>query len=239
MNCTVLNNIVRVVGHEHFSVVDEQIKECQISLTLEDVPLTRAAITVSDNASKELWALGYLKCNGMIEKYEDVSEMDINQDSIKVKLKGLHAKSICEKPLSVLWRTSPKIVFDSIRWLAGAPLFKATGGTHVAAIFDPKGERLFSAEDVGRHNAVDKVIGWALMENVDLSGVLLVTSGRMPKDMVTKAWAARICLMASVSAATADGIDAARRANITLAGFVREGRMNIYYDSEPNRIEFP
>ena len=239
MSCTVLNKIVRVEGNKHFGIEDAQIKECDVSLILDGVPLARAVITDTDSMAKKLWALGYLKCNGIIEKYEDVSGMDVNQDCIEVRLKNLLARNICEEPLNVLWKTSPKVIFDSIRWLASAPLFKATGGTHVAAIFDPDGERLFGAEDVGRHNAVDKVIGWALMENIDLSGVLLVTSGRMPKDMVAKAWAAGIGLMASVSAATIDGADTARRANITLAGFVREGRMNIYYDSEPNRIELP
>jgi FdhD protein len=205
---------------------------------LEGVELTRSVITSSDNESKGLWALGYLKCNGLITKLNDVSRMDISEKGVEVIVKKGLIKSICNEPIKVLWKTSPGIIFDSIRWLGSTPLFKATGGAHVAAIFSPEGERLFGAEDIGRHNAVDKVVGWALRENVDLSGVMLMTSGRMPSDMVTKTWAAGIGLMASISAASADGIKTARLANITLAGFVREERMNIYTDSEPKRIEY-
>jgi len=237
MNCTVLNNIVRVEGHKRFDIEDMQIKECPVSLMLEGVEITKSVITSSDNESKELWALGYLKCNGIIRKFDDVSSMDINENRVEVKINNRHVKNICNEPISVTWSTSPGIIFDSIRWLGSTPLFRATGGTHVAAIFSPEGERYFGAEDIGRHNAVDKVIGFALKESIDLSRVMLMTSGRMPNDMVAKTWAAGIGLMASVSAASADGIETAKRANITLAGFVRGDRMNIYSDSMPKRIE--
>ena len=236
MNCTVINRIIRVEGNKHFNVDDMQIKESPVSLMLEGVELTRSNITIVDKESKELWALGYLKCNGLIEKIIDISGIDINEDCVEVKI-NKHVVNICNEPVRVTWKTSPKIIFDSIRWLGSAPLFKATGCTHVAAIYSPEGERLFGAEDIGRHNAVDKVIGWALKENIDFSQVMFMTSGRMPKDMVTKTWAAGIGLMASVSAASTDGIETAKLANITLAGFVRGDRMNIYTDSLPKRIE--
>ncbi|MCL2165422.1 MAG: formate dehydrogenase accessory sulfurtransferase FdhD, partial [Oscillospiraceae bacterium] len=85
MNCAVFNKIVRVEGNKHFSIEDTQIKECDVSLILDGVPLTRAVITVPDNMAKELWALGYLKSNGIIKSFEDVDGLDINQDSIEVR----------------------------------------------------------------------------------------------------------------------------------------------------------
>ena len=236
MNDTVSNNIVRVEGLKHFSTDDVQIKECPVSLMLKGVELTRTVITASDDEAKKLWALGCLKCGGSIEKFDDVGGIDIEEDKVYVRAKNKFS-SICVEPVKVLWSTKAGIIFDAVRSLGDAPLFIATGGVHVAALFDPEGQRLFEAEDIGRHNTVDKAIGWALTRNVDLSGVMLITSGRMPKDMVAKAWMAGIGLMASVSAASADGIDTARLANITLAGFVRGDRMNIYADSDPSRIE--
>jgi FdhD protein len=237
MNNIVENTIIRVEGSEYFSIADAQIKECPVSLALNGALLTTAVITASGDEDKELWALGYLKCNGLVNLFGDVRSMSINGGSVDVRVKSGIVKEMLRKPLKASWCTKTDTIIDAVNELSNAPLYRTTGSAHVAALFDPDGKRLFEAEDIGRHNAVDKVIGWALKENVNLSGVLLVTSGRLPVDLVNKAWMSEIGLMASVSAASADGVEAARLANITLAGFVRGDKMNIYYDSEPKRIE--
>ena len=125
---------------------------------------------------------------------------------------------------------------SGIDWIGEAPLFKTAGSVHVAALVSPDGKLLFRTEDVGRHNAVDKAVGWILKKNMKTSEVGLITSGRLPEDMVLKGAGAKIPLMASISAATADGADAARRCNMTLIGFARNGRFNVY--SAPERIKF-
>ncbi len=113
-------------------------------------------------------------------------------------------------------------------------VFKLTGGTHSAAIFG-NGELVAFAEDVGRHNAVDKAIGAAAISGTDFSRSVLMSTGRQPADMVLKAARVGIPIVASLSAPLRSGIIAADKAGITLACFVRGKRMNVYTHHE--RIE--
>jgi len=113
------------------------------------------------------------------------------------------------------------------------PLFERTGGLHAAGIFTWTGELLASAEDVGRHNAVDKVIGTMLLRDaIPLETSALCVSGRTSYEIVQKAWCAGIPLVASVSAPSSLAVSLARDANITLVGFVRDGSLNIYTGAE-------
>lgn len=112
-------------------------------------------------------------------------------------------------------------------------LFAATGSVHAAAAFDSAGEVIVTREDVGRHNAVDKVIGAITLGSVPKASLPatelgLFVSGRASIEMVQKAWAAGFSTLVAVSAPTALAVDAARRANLVLAGFVRGDGFNIY-----------
>jgi FdhD protein len=111
----------------------------------------------------------------------------------------------------------------------GQELFATTGGVHAAAAVGPDGVPVVVREDIGRHNAVDKVVGRLLLDGaVPASGLALSVSGRASFEIVVKAWAAGFAAIAAVSAPSSLAVDAARAAGITLAGFVRDGRMNIY-----------
>jgi len=102
------------------------------------------------------------------------------------------------------------------------PTFDVTGGIHAAGLFTPQGDMLVVREDVGRHNAVDKVIGWAyLHERLPLNGHMLVVSGRQSFEIAQKALVAGIPLVAGVSAATSLAVDLAAESGMTLIGFVR------------------
>ncbi len=115
-------------------------------------------------------------------------------------------------------------------------LFDSTGGLHAAGLFDANGDLLALREDVGRHNAVDKVIGWAFMEDrLPLSETILMISGRGSFEIVQKAVAAGIPIVCAVSAPSSLAVDLARRFDQTLIGFLRETRFNIY--SSAKRIE--
>jgi FdhD protein len=112
-------------------------------------------------------------------------------------------------------------------------VFDDTGGLHAAALFDERGELLCVREDVGRHNAVDKAIGWALLNGrLPMDGVLLQVSGRASFEIVQKALVARIPFVGSVSAASSLAIDLAAENKMTLVGFIRDGRFVVYAGAE-------
>ncbi len=121
---------------------------------------------------------------------------------------------------------------DAVRAAQG--LFDSTGSVHAAAAFTAAGEVLMTREDVGRHNAVDKVIGRMLLDGqLPAAGRGLFVSGRASFELVQKAWAAGFSTLIAVSAPTALAVHTARRAGLVLAGFVRADRLNIY---SPERI---
>jgi len=112
--------------------------------------------------------------------------------------------------------------------------FALTGSSHAAALFDRDGTILSFAEDIGRHNALDKVIGKCLLARQDTRGCGVALSGRVSLEMVAKAARAGVELIVAVSGVSSYAVTAARQWNITLCGFVRNGKINIYTD--PTRI---
>ena len=119
------------------------------------------------------------------------------------------------------------------RMRARQRLFETTGGLHAAALFDRSGTLLALREDVGRHNAVDKVIGWLALRRVArASDCVLVVSGRCSYEIVQKALAARIPIVAAVSAPTSLAVALAGAFDLTLVGFVRDRRWNCYAGGE-------
>ncbi len=137
---------------------------------------------------------------------------------------GLHAEGTTVSP--ALLATLP----DALR--ASQAVFERTGGLHAAGLFDSGGALLCLREDVGRHNAVDKVVGWALREDrLPLTGTILLVSGRVSFELVQKAWLAGIPVLAAVSAPTSLAVDLAAEAGMTLIGFLRGDTMNVYTGS--------
>jgi FdhD protein len=123
------------------------------------------------------------------------------------------------------------------RMLAGLPdklraaqrTFDRTGGLHAAGLFTADGDLLVLREDVGRHNAVDKVVGWALREHrLPLAGHVLMVSGRVSFELAQKAWMAGVPLLAAVSAPSTLAVELAEEAGMTVVGFLRGATMNVY-----------
>ena len=119
------------------------------------------------------------------------------------------------------------------RMRAAQPIFERTGGLHATALFNAAGELLVLREDIGRHNAFDKVVGEAfLADRLPLKGRIALVSGRASFELVQKAVAAQIPILASISAPSSLAVDLSRRFGITLVGFLRGHRANVYAAEE-------
>ena len=153
----------------------------------------------------------------------------------RVSIESLQTRA---KPLSA----TIELPADLVRALPGRlrdrqPLFEETGGLHAAAIFTAAGEFLASAEDVGRHNAVDKVVGDLLLQSrLPLAGHVLAVSGRVSYEIVQKAWLAGLEVLCAVSAPSSLAIELAREAGITLVGFARGDTFNVYAHATRIRV---
>ncbi|MGN9783573.1 formate dehydrogenase accessory sulfurtransferase FdhD [Nonomuraea sp. ZG12] len=136
-------------------------------------------------------------------------------------------------------RITPKILYglpDALRRAQG--VFGKTGGLHAAGLFTAEGARVAVREDVGRHNAVDKLVGWAgLSERLPLSGHMLMVSGRAGYEILQKALAAGIPTVCAVSAPSSLAVDLAREFGMTLVGFLRGEGCNVYAGQERISVE--
>ena len=234
-------------------LTDELINECRLSINLEGEEFVKAVLSPT---LLEEFVLGFLFTRGLISGCEDISSLDIAEGVASVirdqKLQGeLPVATLLEstgarnvdlevnsRRATMIHRSGLRVranvVITGTRLLSEMPVYNRTGGAHCAILFSPTGEPVVSAEDLGRHNSVDKVIGTGLKKGIDFSDCWLAVSGRLPTDMVLKSALAGIPLVASVSAVTSEGARTGEITGVTVVGFVREGRLNCY--SHPHRV---
>ena len=208
-------------------------------------------------------AAGFLLTEGLIDAIGDVASLAVCPDSANVvqvrlvdparahstrrsgvvasscgmcgNIEGLVELGAADGRVSDTLRLHAAQVHQHMQTMrARQAIFARTGGTHAAALFDVCGTLLALAEDLGRHNALDKVIGHCLLHGVPSAGGCVLLSGRVSLEMVTKAARAGIELLAAVSAPSSMAIDAARRVGITLCGFVRDDRLTAF--THPERL---
>jgi len=220
-----------------------------------------ATIFCSPQNLKEL-AVGHLLSEGVIKSIEEIEEINLKEEGVchvklkpnidlekRLKLSKRFSRvilSACGSPSPYQYsgklpkiasnlKVKAEVILNCVNRLNSiAETFRKTGGVHAAAICKSDGTFMAFAEDIGRHNAVDKVIGIGALNKTDFGECFLALSGRLTGDIVLKAARVGLPIVASLAAAIDSGIAIAKDVNLTLIGFVRGRRMNIY--SFPERI---
>ncbi|AEF97314.1 formate dehydrogenase accessory sulfurtransferase FdhD [Methanotorris igneus] len=190
-------------------------------------------LVASPNQIKEL-GIGHAICEGYVSK-NSIINVHLDENKIYVESKEIKGDKDTEKDTQI------KINVDTILKIIKtmptlSKIWELTGGVHWAALFNTSGEVIAFSEDIGRHNAVDKVVGYAILNNINLGNCILASSGRQPYAMVKKLVNANIPIVITKSPPTDKGVKLARENNITLIGFARKNRFTIY--SGKDRIVF-
>lgn len=222
--------IIKLENNQKTVVQDQIITEYELALYLNGAHFVDLLCTPRD---LECLIYGHLFAEGIIRHKSEVQELRIEGNRADVFLK----REVCpfagqNLPTNLFIRAAD--VYQAVdSFHSQSELMARTGGAHNCELYHSNGERIFM-EDLGRHNAGDKALGRALLAGWDLKRVFMITSGRVPKYMAQKAINTGISIIISKSPPTDQAVELARLRNLTLCGFVRGKRMNIY--SAPERI---
>lgn len=235
-------------------------EEYPITLIVNDFEVAVFQLTKQD---LEDWVYGYLFSEGMIEKASDIQNVVITEeagiihvtlsndfDTEKMFSKKKHYTAGCGRGVTFFSMTDVK-TFNKVdtgktyqlsyllkkrsEFAKNSPLYLESGGMHGACIVDENGE-ITIREDIGRHNAVDKIIGYALRNGLNPASLLLLTTGRISYEMLSKAAKYGFAVIGSRTAATKQAIQLAKYLNIEVVGYLR-GKMAVHYTSF-GRVKF-
>ena len=228
---------------------EKVVNDATITLTINNT-FSRSLSAIEDSLKE--FAVGYLFNENLVKALDDIKEIDIDGCEINIEIDdtllrknetvlcsdsagGLRSKINEITPVESDFQVDVHELIERIEELKeNAEIWQATGGTHVAGIVYK--DNFIVKEDVSRHVAVDKVIGYGILHNFDLNHSYVIYSGRMPADMVIKMTRAGVPILASNAAPANSGYNIAKKGNITLVGFLRGQRCNIY--NNQNRILF-
>jgi FdhD protein len=250
--------IIRTSGEHVEETTDQVAAEIGFTLNINNKQLVTLLCTP---AELDAMAIGFLLSEGILKDRESLRGVQIDENTFTVSVnlatlpddteKTFHKKTItsgCGRgitftdtanlkslpPNKTALRVSPAEIQKLLQEFRSiSKLFLKTGGVHSAALADPKRIHLF-AEDIGRHNAVDKLIGKAFLANIVVTDKILLSSGRISGEIMTKVIRNKIPVIISRTAPTCMSITQAEDHGVTLIGFARGNRMNIY--THPSRI---
>lgn len=244
--------IIRIKDNRRSKEEDQVVAEMPLTLFVNG----KGFITLLCSPAKlKCLAIGFLYSEGLLKTSADILNIrvDLERNAVFVetaleagRVEKLSAQrtitsgggkgmvffnvldSLQGKPVESSLKISvPKLLQLMAALQKRALLHKATGGVHSSALADREGI-LFYSEDIGRHNAVDKIVGECILKNISVGNKILLTSGRLTSEIVVKASKLRLPFLVSRSAPTSLGVRLAAEMGITLVGFVRGGRLNIY-----------
>ncbi len=244
--------ITKIKGEKRYSFDDILIREIKLYINVNGKEIAMLMSTPVDQ--KEL-AVGYLMSENILADITDISSISINDDGDKVeiiaeidedaakkldsegvvisgcgrgKTANIDIDAIEAKINTTDYHMSAALISQEMDgFLQYCKLYKQTGCVHTAKLYFESGE-YFIAEDIAQHNTVDKVMGKAKLAGVDTSRAALMVSGRLSSEMVAKAVMHQIPILVSRTASTCLGVRIAEKFGVTLVGFVRGDRMNIY-----------
>lgn len=237
-------------------VMDETFSE-ELHPVIEEVPVAvivngRHALTaMTSPVMLREFVIGFLYTERIIRSLDDIESIRIDDHKVSVLTKNPFKILVSKKTVlsgcggmsSFLDSThlpsapsgliiSPGVIQSAVKTALLSDLHKETGGIHIVGLFDAEGGMIRIVEDIGRHNALDRAIGYALESGIDFEKTFVVCSGRISSEMVRKCLIAGIPLVASRGATTTLAVAIAEQANLTLIGFVRSNKMNIYSGRE-------
>lgn len=244
--------VLKISGKTRAKEHDLVVKESPVTVFLNDVELVTLLCTPRD---VEYLAVGFLYSEGIVKSKKDIKRLygDRKERAVWVETAGktkledtVPGKRFittgCGKGLSFIdssefkgklkkrsGRKIPSSLVGSLmkEFQKRSEVYRATGGVHSAGLANARGIVAFN-EDIGRHNAIDKVLGESVLKGVKTNDLILMTSGRVSSDILVKAARARIPVIVSRSAPTDLSVKLARDLGITLVGFARGSRMNVY-----------
>ncbi|MDO5824027.1 formate dehydrogenase accessory sulfurtransferase FdhD [Methanobrevibacter sp.] len=240
---------IQYKNNQHHEVKEKVVKDETITLTINK-SISRSLSAIEESLKE--FAAGYLINENMIKSMDDIKNLEIDGPQINVEIDDRLLKTnetvLCSDsaggwrskikeviPVESDFKVSVNELIERINELKeNAEIWQATGGTHVAGIVH--NGKFVVKEDVSRHVAVDKVIGYGILNGFDLKNSYVIYSGRMPADMVIKMTRAGVPVLASNAAPANSGYNIAKKGNITLVGFLRGQRCNIY--NNQNRVIF-
>jgi FdhD protein len=208
------------------------IKETALMIRIDEKHYATAMIMAT--MEKE-FVIGHLFAQGIIHSAADIKSITIKNDTAEVTLSGTRNERAVLKKISSDLKVYKEDVFDCVRAILKSEIFTETEAVHSAGLFLRGREAICIAEDLGRHNALDKVIGYGLLHDIDFRQTLAASTGRQPSEMILKCRNINIPIIATKGVPTTLAIEIAGNAGITIAGLVRGSTMTVY--CHPERIE--
>jgi FdhD protein len=178
------------------------------------------------------FVVGHIFGQGIIENIADVESITLKDNRAELTLPGKEDKTKSSPEIHSDFKVRREDIYDGVNAILKSKIYAETGGIHSAGLFKRGAEPICIAEDVGRHNALDKVIGYALINKVDFRNTFATSTGRMVSDMVSKVCRANIPIVATKTAVTKLGVEIGERCGLTIIGFVRDIGAKVTTDTD-------